>query len=329
MAHFPPPNSSKGRPLVVAHRGGAGLKPENTLAAIETALEMEVDAIEVDVHLSADGVVVVHHNESLNPSIARGADGCWLLSPTPLIKNLTLSQLQRYDIGRLKPDSDYGAKFPHQESVGRVHIPTLDDVIETIYRLGRPSTQLFLELKTCLFDPARGADPKRLAAKAVERITHHNMIARTRLLSFNWIALLEARRLLPEIPNFFLTVPFALIDSARYNAPDGPYERMGLARTRPAPWAAGFNWQDSKETGIGARMAHTVARARDQGQADGWALWRGDLSPEIAAYACALGINLACWTVNETNDMTSAITHGVTAIITDRPDRLLDLLNSP
>ena len=50
------------RPLVFAHRGGAALRPENTIAAFDHGLALGADGLELDVHLSRDGVVVVHHD---------------------------------------------------------------------------------------------------------------------------------------------------------------------------------------------------------------------------------------------------------------------------
>jgi glycerophosphoryl diester phosphodiesterase len=52
------------RPLVFAHRGGAGLKPENTLAAFDNGLALGADGIELDVRFARDGVVVVHHDRT-------------------------------------------------------------------------------------------------------------------------------------------------------------------------------------------------------------------------------------------------------------------------
>ncbi|MDO9125933.1 MAG: glycerophosphodiester phosphodiesterase family protein, partial [Parvibaculum sp.] len=72
------------KPLQVAHRGGAGLWPENTMAAFERAIGAGADGIELDVHLTRDGKLAVHHDESLKPAIARGPDGQWLTRPTPL-----------------------------------------------------------------------------------------------------------------------------------------------------------------------------------------------------------------------------------------------------
>jgi len=53
------------RPLVIAHRGSSGERPENTLPAFERAIEQSADMIETDLHLSRDGVVVIHHDAEL------------------------------------------------------------------------------------------------------------------------------------------------------------------------------------------------------------------------------------------------------------------------
>src|SRR5215212_6998154 len=54
------------KPLVMAHRGGAGLWPENTMLAFERAHDLGVDVIEMDVHSTADGVLVVIHDATVN-----------------------------------------------------------------------------------------------------------------------------------------------------------------------------------------------------------------------------------------------------------------------
>src|ERR687895_336309 len=57
---------SNDRPLIFAHRGGCALGPENTLTAFDRGMAAGADGLELDVHLSADGVVVVHHDETLD-----------------------------------------------------------------------------------------------------------------------------------------------------------------------------------------------------------------------------------------------------------------------
>ena len=84
--------------LIVGHRGAAGLKPENTLAAFREACELGVDAVELDVFLTADSTIVVHHDYTLKPETTRTADGEWLSHSGPAIKDLTLAQLITYDI---------------------------------------------------------------------------------------------------------------------------------------------------------------------------------------------------------------------------------------
>jgi glycerophosphoryl diester phosphodiesterase len=60
------------RPLVFAHRGGAALRPENTLAAFEHGLSLGADGVELDVRLSRDGVVMVHHDRTLDRTTRLG-----------------------------------------------------------------------------------------------------------------------------------------------------------------------------------------------------------------------------------------------------------------
>lgn len=96
------------------HRGARGLAPENTLAAFERALAEGVTTLELDVGLSADDVPVVLHDPALPPDMARGADGRWLTAPTPLLRRLTLAELQAYDVGRARPGSATARAFPKQ-----------------------------------------------------------------------------------------------------------------------------------------------------------------------------------------------------------------------
>src|SRR5215212_4556790 len=60
------PTQKTARPLVMAHRGGAGLWPENTLLAFERARDLGVDVIETDVQSTADGVLVVMHDATVD-----------------------------------------------------------------------------------------------------------------------------------------------------------------------------------------------------------------------------------------------------------------------
>src|SRR3954452_25615833 len=73
------------------HRGARGLFPENTLEGFRAARALGVTAFELDVGMTADGVVVVSHDPALTPDISRDADGVWLHGRGPLIRSLTLA----------------------------------------------------------------------------------------------------------------------------------------------------------------------------------------------------------------------------------------------
>jgi len=78
------------------HRGARGLAPENTLPAFAAALSIGVTTLELDVGVTRDGIVAVHHDRALNPDIARGPDGRWLEQRGPAIHSLSYAELQRF-----------------------------------------------------------------------------------------------------------------------------------------------------------------------------------------------------------------------------------------
>lgn len=102
------PTSTNARiPLIIAHRGSAGEAPENTLAAFELALRQGCDAIELDIHLSKDDELIVCHDSTVN----RTTDG------TGVIRQMTVSELQRFDAGRWFHESYAGERLPLLEEV--------------------------------------------------------------------------------------------------------------------------------------------------------------------------------------------------------------------
>jgi glycerophosphoryl diester phosphodiesterase len=118
-----------GGPLLIGHRGAAGLVPENTLASFRDAVDRwAVDMIELDVHVSADGHCVVIHDATVD----RTTDG------TGLVAELTLSELKELDAGYRFEDEAGDHPFR-----GRGHrIPTIEEVLEEL-----PDTPLTVEVK--------------------------------------------------------------------------------------------------------------------------------------------------------------------------------------
>lgn len=95
-----------GRPLVIAHRGGAALFPENTAYAFEKSFEMGVDALEMDVHLTKDGVLVTHHDASID----RTSDH------TGLVKDYTYEALKSFHFGSKFSDENGNNPFINEKN---------------------------------------------------------------------------------------------------------------------------------------------------------------------------------------------------------------------
>lgn len=172
------------KPLNIAHRGGAALVPENTLAAFADAIARGCDGAELDVQLSRDGVVVVHHDFRLMADVARKG-GVWLENPGPRIKDLTWAELQQFDMGLSRPGSAYAQKHPLLRSVPDAKAPSLDEVIALAASASRPFL-LMVELKTDASTDS--ADPAMLAA-AVYKLCA-GLDDRVIFVGFDWRALL-------------------------------------------------------------------------------------------------------------------------------------------
>ena len=189
-------------PDVQGHRGARGHLPENTLPAFSLAIEMGVDTLELDVGVTRDGVVVVHHDRRLNPDLARGPDGKWLLRPTPTIHSLTLAEVQRYDVGRLRPGSEYAAHFPQQQPVDGARIPRLADVFSLA---AKTRVGFNIEVKLLRTHPDETPGPEPFAAAVVAEVRKGAMEKRSTIQSFDWRAVKAVEREAPEIATAYLS----------------------------------------------------------------------------------------------------------------------------
>jgi glycerophosphoryl diester phosphodiesterase len=158
------------RPRVFAHRGGGSLAPENTVAAFDNGLALGADGLEIDVHLSRDGRVVVHHDQSLDRTTnLRG-----------LVSDYTAEELARSDAGY---HFRANGAFPFR---GRgFGVPALADVLER-YR----TVPIIIEMKMNSVEMARAVVEVVRAASAVDRVC---------LGSFGLRALRAARSLEPAV----------------------------------------------------------------------------------------------------------------------------------
>src|SRR5687768_11328173 len=141
------------------HRGARGLRPENTLPAFAHALSLGVTTLELDTGITKDGVVVVSHDPALNPDITRGPGEKWLERAGPAIRGLTYEELQRYDVGAIKPGSAYAKRFSAQQPVERTRIPRLVDLFALVRNSGNGSVRFNIETKISPLAPNETAAP--------------------------------------------------------------------------------------------------------------------------------------------------------------------------
>ncbi len=308
------------RPLKIAHRGGSGLWPENTMRAFREAIAGGAQGLELDVHLTKDRVLVVHHDESLKPAIARTPDGAWVEHPTPRIKDLTFDELQAYDVGRLRPNSGYGERYSDQTPIDGERIPSLEAVIDLVKREADPDFIVYTELKTSLLDLSQSADPVALADATVDLIENKGFGPQCVFVSFDWRALARAKKRAPHIRNAFTTLPFYSIDPEDSSRATDTKMAAAVraASAGGADFFGGFDWRGQKE----GRFAEQLLRAIADAPADGWFAWHGDIDGETVAQARSHDLSISAWTVDESEEMQRLAILGVDAILTDRLDRL-------
>lgn len=173
--------------LVVAHRGAGAVAPENTMEAYRLAVEMGADAVELDVHLTADGKLVLIHDET----VERTTD------LTGSIASMTLKQIRTADAGYRFEAPD--GSFPFRGK--GLKIPTLAEALKWL----PGGTGLVVEVK------ARAATAPTIAALRSSRVRAAGAVS---LISFDERIIEEARQLDPEVPTGYLLVPSQPIEAA-------------------------------------------------------------------------------------------------------------------
>ncbi|NMB02358.1 MAG: glycerophosphodiester phosphodiesterase [Firmicutes bacterium] len=156
------------RPLVIAHRGASSLAPENTLAAVQVALELEVDVVEIDVHRSFDGQLVVLHDKTVNRTTSGKGS----------VTDLTLEELKQLDAG-----SWFKSSFKGET------IPTLREVLKAT----KDKAILLIELKG-----------ERTEVRTVELVKELGMEDQVVIQSFDFQQIQKVKQRAPEIPTVWL-----------------------------------------------------------------------------------------------------------------------------
>lgn len=156
------------RPLAIAHRGASSVAPENTIAAVEKAIEIGSEWVEIDIFATLDRELVVLHDRTVD----RTTDG------TGHISELRLEEVERLDAG-----SWFGQEFAGEP------LPTLREVLEVT----RDRAILLIEMK-----------PAGLEAATVDLVRELGMEDQVAIQSFNHSSIATVKRLAPEIPGIIL-----------------------------------------------------------------------------------------------------------------------------
>jgi glycerophosphoryl diester phosphodiesterase len=292
-----------GRVEAHGHRGARGLRPENTLPGFAHAFEIGVHAVELDVGLTADGVVIVNHDQMLSALTCCDTGPAWPGDPQfPYVgrklRELTLAQIKTVDAGvRQAFAADTDPLVLTQLPIPGTTMPTLAEVCALLDRYDSRRINLAVELKT---DPSWSYDEvEHFVAAVAEVLESGGVTRRARLLGFDWRVLVAARQVAPRLRRVALVEEKTLIGSPGSGSP-------WLAGLDPSDWMAGA-------VAIGANVLspeHTLT------------------TPEVVDDAHALSLPVTVWTVNDTTDMARFIEYGVDAIVTDYPDRLRVVMES-
>jgi glycerophosphoryl diester phosphodiesterase len=292
--------------LNIAHRGARNVAPENTLEAIKKAAQLGADAVELDVQLSADGSVIVIHDDDLvrctdarerfpdrepwrisdftNPDIRMLDAGSWFAA------ELSSPQLERQPWLRSLTDGERDAYVQPKDiahyASGGVRVPLLGECLQACSEL---ALAVHIELKTVpRFYPG-------LAENVVGQIRDACMQERALISSFDHQQLARVAKLAPEIKT-------AVLSSDRMYRPAEYLARLRASAYNPACCG------EYDTIGFGAVT--------------------GQLDRETIAEVRAAGYDVYVWTENDPGRMLRLIEAGVSGIYTDYPNRLRALLDS-
>lgn len=170
---------------VQGHRGARTVRPENTMPAFEYAIEVGADLLELDLGVTSDNVLVVHHDQTINKTICAGPDG------ETAIRKLTLEQVRQFDCGSKRAEG-----FPRQQLAPGARIPTLDEVLALA---PRGQFHFNIEMKSNPKRPELAPEPEEFARLVAGAVRRHKLEDRVVVQSFDWRTLKAMKAIAPEI----------------------------------------------------------------------------------------------------------------------------------
>ncbi len=177
--------------LVHGHRGARAQRPENTSPAFQYAIDAGVDALELDMAVTKDNVIVISHDPILEPPVCHGTQ------PSVVIHELTLAQVRQWDCG-----TQQNPRFPTQQAIPGTRMPTLEEV----FSLAPKGTFDFnIETKSFADKPQYTPSPEVFTRMVLEQVRRYKLEKRVILQSFDFRTLRAMQKLDPHIRRSALT----------------------------------------------------------------------------------------------------------------------------
>ncbi len=181
---------------ILAHRGGAMARPENTLPAFQHAVELGVDYLEFDMVMTADDRLVVYHDGTINPDFCTPDAGSTVRAGA--VRGMSLAEVRQFDCGS-RVRAAY-AKDGFVASPG-ARIPELNEVLEA---MKGSDARFFIETKV---PKDTDIDPVRFASLFEAAVREHGLEDRVILQSFDFRTIDALHAINPRIPTCLLGVP--------------------------------------------------------------------------------------------------------------------------
>lgn len=283
---------------IQGHRGARGTHPENTLPAFKHAIEAGVNAIELDLVVTRDKIIVIQHNFFVNEKLCRKKDGSPInLSAPQLISALSCCQIKELDCGAKK-----NKNYPAQICIPGTEIPTLSELFAMIETMEHPNARkviLNLEIKIDPLHPDWTLPRSEFVGLLLSNVQAYQFTNRVYYSSFDRDVLREIRK---QDTKSRIGYIFDKVSIESYIAQD----QASLDALAPMKWIE-FIQKICAETG-----AEIVS--------PDYTL----LTPTFVKALNELELKIIPWTVNTPEDQLQLQEMGVTGIITDFPMKLIE-----
>ncbi|MFI6167199.1 glycerophosphodiester phosphodiesterase family protein [Nocardia sp. NPDC051052] len=305
-----------------AHRGGAALVVENTLASFTNALELGVRTLELDVQITEDGYPVVTHDRDPSPDKCVDTAPAFPGDPkfpyvpgTRFIRDLTLAQVRTIDCG-----SKRLAAFPEQRTVPGARMPLLSEVFDLVHAYHADEVMLNVESKVEAGAPEQTAPREQFVQVIAAEVRRAHLENQVTIQSFDWGSLMRMREVAPELPLVALTNGQQFLQEGQPGA---------------SPWLGGIDIDDfpgslqekfvSAAASFGADAVSPVHGDPQDGSIEDSG-YQPFTTGDLVQAAHQRGMRVVPWTVDDRATMTALIDLGVDGLITNRPDLLRAIL---